>query len=176
MRDVVSYEPVGRRRNKNFLIASGTAAAVVMTSLLTWHAVQDREPRELCQSNRAPSARFPGDTDPSITQESRTWRLGVVILSGTPADTAGFVDRRVGFINPDDQHDVWHDSKPLVQKGGIGILVKLGEGPVKFSVYSESIIGSPNCKADPPTVFEPLAPLNTINDTHNRLVLPNWPS
>ncbi|HSW66848.1 MAG TPA: hypothetical protein VLI54_06950 [Bacillota bacterium] len=175
MGEVVHYEPVRKRHNRNLLIAGGSAVVLAAASLATWFAVRDTEPPELCQSNRSVSDRFPGDTDPSVTAESRTWRLGVVILSGMPADTGNFVDRRVGYRNPDAPGDVWHDSKPITQRGGLTIMTKVGPGPVEFSVYTENLVGSPNCAVAPSTTYEAPAPIDAVNHANQHLVLPSWP-
>jgi len=164
------------RRNHNTLTAGLTALAA--TAALGAAACENKTPIiETCLSPRAYSDRTPGDTDPEVTKDSSTWKLGRMILSSMPKDPTTYIGRVVGFRNPDAPGDTWHDSDQLRQTGDLNIMVKIGQGPVAFSVYTVNQAGSPNCdpESPPPTTFGAPEPIQDIVTANDHLVLPHWP-
>lgn len=157
------------RRNYNALTALLVAPALGLA--LGAAACAKPKPIETCNSPRAESDRTAGDS--SATKDPSTWRLGRLIASA-PGDPHNYISRRVGYRNPDVPSDTWHDGNPILERGNLNLLVKIGNGPVQFSVYDINRAGSPGCAVAPAAEFAPPAPITEIEDNTVNLIVPSW--
>ena len=116
--------------------------------------------------HRIESSSYPGD--PNATSDRKTWRLGILATLPSPA-----ADVVVGFKNPNDTKDDWHDSHPVSQAQAGKIALKLGNGATRISEYYDAPSDSPICNSEPATTFSPV-PLS-FDTIQVGAAQPAWP-
>ena|SRR5579864_7352337 len=127
----------------------------VATSCSSSHSSAD------CLSPATISRPFSGDTRPGVTNDQKTWRLGILATTKLPTDSR-YIGLVVGFKNPNDATATWQESNPVPPPLDSVELLKLGPGAVEFQTQIEAKAGTADCKSAPATVFSDPKPQGSL--------------
>jgi hypothetical protein len=115
---------------------------------------------------RAVSKIYSGDHSTGVTNDSGTWKLGILATSQSLK-----AEIRIGFKDPHNPASKWKDSQPISPFDAQKVGLKIGPGDVELSTQYAVKSDSDLCKVAPQTTFGDEIPLSKIP---GNTVSPNW--
>lgn len=152
-------------------------------------ACGNNEDEKNCLSPAAASGLYRGDRSEGVTNDQKTWRLGVVIANHTVIrDTEAYRGMVIGFgataSNTDGLDELPSAGYPFddrrlsrpVPPQHKQYIVKLGPGDVTFTARVQAKVGSPDCEQPPDVTFGTAALLDELLPSGSPgPISPDWP-